>query len=39
MTKTTGADAGWEPIAFDESHRVKLVEITAAIAEAAEAAR
>jgi hypothetical protein len=35
MTKTTGADGGWEPIAFDESHRVKLVEITAAIAEAA----
>jgi hypothetical protein len=39
MTKTTGADGGWEPIAFDASHRVKLVEITAAIAEAAEAAQ
>lgn len=31
--------AGWEPIPFDQSHRVKLVEITAAIAEAAEAAQ
>jgi len=39
MTKTTGADGGWEPITFDESHRVKLVEITAAIAEAAEAVK
>jgi hypothetical protein len=39
MTKTTGTDAGWEPIAFDASHRVKLVEITAAIAEAAEAVK
>jgi len=39
MTKTAGADGGWEPIAFDASHRVKLVEITAAIAEAAEAVK
>lgn len=35
MTKTTGKDGGWEPIAFNESHRVKLVEIVNAIAEAA----
>jgi hypothetical protein len=33
------SDPGWEPIAFDASHRVKLVEITAAIAKAAEAAQ
>lgn len=39
MVKATGDDAGWEPIAFNESHRVKLVEITTAIAAAAEAAR
>jgi hypothetical protein len=39
MTKTTGADGGWEPITFDSSHRVKLVEITAAIAEAAGAVK
>lgn len=39
MTKATGDDPGWEPIAFDQSHRAKLVEITAAIAAAAEAAR
>lgn len=39
MTKATGDDPGWEPIAFDESHRAKLVEIAAAIALAAEAVR
>jgi len=39
MVKTTGADGGWEPITFDASHRVKLVEITGAIADAAREAR
>jgi hypothetical protein len=33
------SEPGWNPIAFDASHRAKLVEITAAIATAAEAAR